>query len=75
MRKEWQVLAKGTDGNVLQQCPAGHVHLDYGDLSLRFSSDEFLTFAVWVARAAATLSGSPLSGLFESQNRGGFSNN
>ena len=71
----WKVLAQGDPGNSIQQCPAGHVHLDYGNLSLRFSSDEFLTFAVWVARAAATLSGSPLSGLFESQNRGGFSDN
>ena len=75
MGKEWQMLAKGNGGNSIQRCSAGHVHLDYGNLSLRFSSDEFLTFAVWVARAAANLSGSPLSGLFESQNRGGFSNN
>jgi len=71
----WKVLAQGEQGNGIQQCPAGHVHLDYGNLSLRFSSNEFLTFAVWVARAAANLSGSPLSGRFESQNHDGFSNN
>ena len=71
----WKMLAQSDQGNNIQQCPAGHVHLDYGNLTLRFSSDEFLTFSVWVAKAAARLSNSPLSGLFENQNPGGFSPN
>ena len=71
----WKMLAQSDQGNSIQQCPAGHIHLDYGNLSLRFSSEEFQTFAVWVARAAANLSGSPLFRLFEGQDHDGFSNN
>jgi hypothetical protein len=76
MDKEWQTLAKGTGGNSVQQCPAGHVHVDYGKpRPVRFTPDEFLAFAVWMVKAAAHLSGSPLLGLFENKSEGGFSNN
>ena len=73
--QSWRILAQDEEGDRIQQCPAGHVHLDYGNLTLRFQQDEFLTFAAWVTGAAARLSGDPLTGLPESRPRSGFSQN
>lgn len=58
----WTNLAKGLrEGDTISRCPAGHIHLDYGNLSLRLEDDEFLAFARMVAEAAARLGGtSPL---------------
>lgn len=50
----WQVLAHGEqkdDG--VARCPQGHIHLDYGNVSLRYKEQEFLTFADMVRAAAA----------------------
>lgn len=71
----WKILAQEEHGDRIQQCPAGHIHLDYGNLGLRFHQDEFLAFAAWVGEAAANLSGNPLAGLPKSGSRPWFSKN
>lgn len=71
----WKILAQEEHGDSIQQCPAGHIHLDYGNLSLRFHQDEFLAFAAWVRQAAARLSGNPLAGPPKSGSRPWFSKN
>lgn len=54
----WLLLARGEQENdLVSRCPAGHVHLDYGNLTIRFQGDEFLAFARMVAEAAARLQG------------------
>ncbi len=72
---EWKMLAQGQAGNSIQQCPAGHIHIDYGNVTLRFSPQEFLTFAIWVMKGAAALNHTPLSAFFDGQSRTGFSEN
>ena len=52
----WTQLARGEHNNdAVNRCPAGHVHLDYGNVTIRFERDEFLTFAQMVAAAANRL--------------------
>mgnify|MGYP005856423389 FL=1 len=54
----WTVFARSErDGDMVARCPAGHIHLDYGNFSLRFEDDEFLVFARMVTKAAARLQG------------------
>ena len=54
----WTPLARGDQENdAIHRCPAGHIHLDYGNFSVRFHSDEFLAFARRVAEAAAHIAG------------------
>lgn len=54
----WMLLARGEQENdLVSRCPAGHVHLDYGNLTIRFQGDEFLAFASMVAEASARLQG------------------
>ena len=54
----WTFLARAEQENgTISRCPAGHIHLDYGNLTLRFEQDEFLAFARMVAEAAARLQG------------------
>ena len=54
----WQMLARGQqEGDGISRCPGGHIHLDQGNLTLRFDADEFLAFAQMVAEAAAHLHG------------------
>lgn len=54
----WTFLARGKqEYDTISRCPAGHIHLDYGTLTLRFERDEFLAFARMVAEAAARLQG------------------
>ncbi len=55
----WRFLARGQGaGESITRCPGGHIHLDYGTLTLRFDPDEFVRFANMVAEAAAHLNGS-----------------
>ena len=65
----WTVFARGErDGDMVARCPAGHIHLDYDNLSIRFQDDEFLAFARMVTEAAARLQGftwPPPTGRFE----------
>jgi len=42
---------------MVARCPASHIHLDYGNLTVRFRDGEFLTFARMVAEAAARIQG------------------
>jgi len=54
----WTLLARGEQENdAINRCPAGHVHLDYGNFSVRFHRDEFLAFVRMVDEAAAHLTG------------------
>ena len=54
----WTPLARGEqESNAINRCPGGHVHLDYGNFTVRFQRDEFLAFARMVAEAAARLTG------------------
>lgn len=56
----WQVLAHGEqrdDG--IARCPQGHIHLDYGNVSLRFDEQEFITFGEMVRDALVVLTGEP----------------
>lgn len=69
MMQGWKMLAQDRQGDSIQQCPAGHIHLDYGNLTLRFHREEFLAFAARVAEAATNLSSNPLAGLPESKVR------
>lgn len=55
---DWTFLARGQQENdSISRCPGGHIHLDYGNLTVRFHRDEFLAFARMVAEAAARLQG------------------
>jgi hypothetical protein len=55
----WTQLARGEQNNdAVNRCPAGHVHLDYGNVTIRFERDEFLAFAHMVTEAANRLIGS-----------------
>jgi hypothetical protein len=52
----WQSLARGAqDNDRVSVCPAGHIHLDYGNFTVRFNRAEFLAFARMVAQAAVRL--------------------
>ena len=56
--QDWTFLARGEQENdAVARCPSGHIHLDYGNLTVRFYPDEFLAFARMVAEAAARLQG------------------
>lgn len=54
----WTPLARGKqDHDAVNRCPAGHVHLDYGNVTIRFERAEFLAFAQMVIEAADRLTG------------------
>jgi hypothetical protein len=54
----WTRLARGEQyHDAINRCPAGHVHLDYGNVTIRFERDEFLVFAQMVTEAADRLTG------------------
>lgn len=54
----WQSLARGEqEHDHVSLCPAGHIHLDYGNFTVRFDRAEFLAFARMTAEAAARLNG------------------
>jgi hypothetical protein len=54
----WTQLAHGEQNHdAINRCPAGHVHLDYGNVTIRFESAEFLAFAQMVTEAANRLTG------------------
>ncbi len=56
----WQILARGEqDNDQVSRCPVGHIHVDYGNLTLRFERDEFLAFANMVMEAAMHLTSKP----------------
>lgn len=56
----WEVLAQGREGIRISRCPGGHIHLDVGNLSLRFTEEGFRAFAATAAEAAAKLGGSSI---------------
>jgi hypothetical protein len=73
-----KILAQGNgEDEVVRLCPAKHVHVDYGNLSLRFNGAEFIAFATMIAQATNRLIGiqprhNPLNNL---RKPGMFSNN
>ncbi len=52
---EWKVLTRGGDGARISRCPGGLIHLDYGNVTLRFTEKNFRAFATMVGRAVANL--------------------
>lgn len=53
---DWRLLSRGEqEHDEVSRCPAGHIHLDYGNLSVRFQPDEFLAFVQMLDEAAAHL--------------------
>lgn len=54
----WEVLAQGGEGIRISRCPGGHVHLDFGNLSLRFTEEGFRAFAAAAEEAVSKLGGS-----------------
>ena len=56
----WKVLAQGGEGARISRCPGGHIHLDYGNVTLRFTEEDFRAFAAMVGQAAANLDGAQL---------------
>lgn len=56
----WKMLAQGGEGATISRCPAEHIHLDYGNVTLRFTEEDFRAFAAMVGQAAANLGGTPL---------------
>ena len=55
----WKVLAQRGKSAAISRCPGGHVHLDYGNVTLRFSEEEFGAFAAMVEEARANQNGTP----------------
>ena len=52
----WTIFARGEDkDDRIARCPGGHIHLDYGNLTIRFHDDEFIAFARMVVKAAARM--------------------
>ena len=77
--QEWKVLAQRGKSAAISRCPGGHIHLDYGNITLRFSEEEFGVFAAMVGEARANQDGTPLSTWLIPPSIGigtvGFSNN
>ena len=56
----WKLLARGVNGNeTITRCPAGHIHLDCGNFTVRFQPEGFFDFARIVTEAAARIQGEP----------------
>lgn len=54
----WTFLARGEKGSgMISRCPGSLIHMNYGNLTLRFQREEFLMFARMVAEATARLQG------------------
>jgi hypothetical protein len=52
----WTFLARGEKGSgMISRCPGGLIHVNYGNLTLRFQREEFLTLARMVQEAATRL--------------------
>ena len=49
--QEWKILARRGESAAISRCPGGHIHLDYGNITLRFSQEEFGAFAAMVEEA------------------------
>lgn len=54
----WTIFARGErEQDRIARCPGGHIHLDYGNLTVRFHDDEFSAFARMIVEAATRLGG------------------
>ncbi len=62
----WTPLAHGEiEGDEISRCSGGHIHLDYGNFSIRFEHNEFLAFTRMVLEAATRLTGTSSTAPFE----------
>lgn len=57
MGGEWLVLARREGGAGVSRCPEGHIHVEYGVVSLRFDDAEFLAFAGTLGEAVRNITG------------------
>lgn len=71
----WTVLARGGEGSGVSRCPEGHIHVDYGAVTLRFDDEQFLAFARMVSTAAASVTGVQWIGALELGGDNRFSQN
>ncbi len=55
---DWARLSQGAEGAGVSRCPAGHIHVDRGPVSLRFDEEEFLAFAKMLGEAARSIAAS-----------------
>jgi len=55
--EDWAILSQGAEGAGVSRCPAGHIHVERGPLSLRFDEGEFLAFVRMLAAAARAIRG------------------
>lgn len=56
--REWIVLSRGAEGTGVSRCPEGHIHVDYGVVTLRFDDEGFLAFAKTLGDAARSITAS-----------------
>jgi hypothetical protein len=60
----WKMLARRGKNAAISRCPGGRVHLDYGNVTLRFNEEDFRAFAAMVEEAKANQDGTlPFTGL------------
>lgn len=52
---EGRILARAEDGSAVYRCPAGHIHLDYGNVTLRYEEGDFYDLVALINEAAAKL--------------------
>ena len=52
---EWTKFSQGAEGAGVSRCPAGHIHVELGPLSLRFDEREFLAFVRMLGQAAQSI--------------------
>lgn len=57
MGEGWTVLAQEEGGARVSRCPEGHIHVEYGVVTLRFDDAEFLAFARMPGEAARNITG------------------
>lgn len=52
---EGRILARAEDGSAVYRCPAGHIHLDYGNVTLRYEEGDFYDLVALINEAAGNL--------------------
>ncbi len=74
---DWKVLARNQNGIGVLRCPEGHIHLeiDSGVMNVRFSEEQFFTFALTMMQAARNIAKGGAALPFEMQPSNGFVRN
>ncbi len=55
---KWIILSRGAGGTGVSRCPEGHIHVDYGVVTLRFDEEGFRVFAKTLGDAARSIGAS-----------------